>query len=850
MVDEVSELGLPPNVIDLLVNQWNITKLHPPQAEALPVALSGENLLLAIPTASGKSLVAYLAIIQRIMVDKPGSRAFYLVPLKALASEKVEELREAGDVLGFTVGMAVGDRAGETVSLDQADVIVATSEKFDSLMRNREGFLNQVSIVVADEVHLIHDQSRGPTMEVNLARVKHERPEAQILALSATVGNADEIANWLKATKIQSDWRPVVLRYGTVCEGLVEPRLQVGPNVEDMELPPPFTLEDEGDNLRNVLSSTVFDGGQVLIFRATRRYAEGSANKLGKWFSKRMQSWQKETDSAPSGLDVEARIEALAELAREVEASEESTLMGERLAESLRGGVAFHHAGLTGKQRRLVEEAFRNRILFAICATPTLAAGVNLPARRVVVRDLTRWDDGLNRPLPRMEVHQMLGRAGRPRYDPLGDAWLIARHLEHADEIAELYFNNKPEDVESKLAADPALRVHVLAAIATGGQRNRDSLGRFFQQTFLGHGVENDWLQERIDEIIAWLAAHRFIERTGEDAAIIQRLAESPAIESEEGWDDEMPLWAQSAQSVDGVEFIEQFESEPRPKRPAVIGFQKAGELSEPEPKDVIPDSPAMTYAATPFGERVSRLYLDPLSGLILREGLRKARKVLCRIIEDRSISPWALLHLIACTPDFPPMWPTGKQMQRMTMKVNAMADQTLLDGHELNALGFMPEAESLAKSAWTLSQWIEEDSLREIEKELGVAPGDLRVRVDHAGWLLNATRQICANDDEEDAALTDANGDLIEMLDVMQRRVANGCREDLLGLIAIRGVGRVRARTLANHGYRTPLEICGITKKAAQKLADERGWSPQLVENIMQSADRAIQTRGRRPTD
>ena len=504
MVDEVSELGLPPNVIDLLVNQWNITKLHPPQAEALPVALSGENLLLAIPTASGKSLVAYLAIIQRIMVDKPGSRAFYLVPLKALASEKVEELREAGDILGFTVGMAVGDRAGETVSLDQADVIVATSEKFDSLMRNREGFLNQVSIVVADEVHLIHDQSRGPTMEVNLARVKHERPEAQILALSATVGNADEIANWLKATKIQSDWRPVVLRYGTVCEGLVEPRLQVGPNVEDMELPPPFTLEDEGDNLRNVLSSTVIDGGQVLIFRATRRYAEGSATKLGKWFSKRMQSWQKETDSAPSGLDVEGRIQALAELAREVEASEESTLMGERLAESLRGGVAFHHAGLTGKQRRLVEEAFRNRILFAICATPTLAAGVNLPARRVVVRDLTRWDDGLNRPLPRMEVHQMLGRAGRPRYDPLGDAWLIARHLEHADEIAELYFNNKPEDVESKLAADPAFEFMCLQPSPLEVKK-RDSLGRFFQQTFLGHGVENDWCKgESMESSLGW----------------------------------------------------------------------------------------------------------------------------------------------------------------------------------------------------------------------------------------------------------------------------------------------------------------------------------------------------------
>ena len=844
MVDEVSELDLPQNVIDLLVNEWNITRLHPPQAEALPVALSGENLLLAIPTASGKSLVAYLAIIQRILVDKPGSRAFYLVPLKALASEKVEELREAGESLGFTVGMAVGDRAGETVSLDQADVIVATSEKFDSLMRNRDGFLSQVSIVVADEVHLIHDQSRGPTMEVNLARVKHERPEAQILALSATVGNADDIADWLQAKKIQSDWRPVVLRYGTVCEGLVEPRVQVGPDVEKMELPPPFTLDDEGDNLRNVLSSTVKDGGQVLIFRSTRRYAEGSATKLGKWFYKRMQNWESETDSAPIEFDLEERMEILAELAQEIETSEESTLMGERLAEALRGGVAFHHAGLTSRQRRLIEEAFRNRILFAICATPTLAAGVNLPARRVVVRDLTRWDDGLSRPLPRMEVHQMLGRAGRPRYDPLGDAWLMARHLEHADEIADMYFNNDPEDVESKLAADPAMRVHVLAAIATGGQRDRDSLGRFFQQTFLGYGVENDWLEGRIDGIISWLAEHRFIERTGEDQAVVERLSARKAVEIEEKWDDEKPLWAQSAEAVEGVGLHEYVEPKPRPKRPAVIGFQTAGELSTSSHEEIIPDSPAMTYIATPFGERVSRLYLDPLSGLILREGLRKARKILCRIIEDRSISPWALLHLVASTPDFPPLWPSGKQMQMMTEKANAMADQTLLESHELNTLGYLPESESLAKSAWTLNQWIDESTLRDIEGELGVAPGDLRVRVDHADWLMNAARQICVNDEETEPILLDADVELIEILDIMRNRIPNGCKEDLLSLISIRGVGRVRARTLANHGYRTPLEICRITKNAAQKLADERGWSPLLVQNIMQAAERAIQTK------
>ena len=837
-------LDLPDKVIQLLRKKWGIERLHPPQASATPIALSGRNLLLAIPTASGKSLVAYLAMFKKLLVDSPGSQAFYLVPLKALATEKVDELREAGEELDLKVGMAVGDRAGETISLDDADIVVATSEKFDSLLRNRDDLLSKVSIVIADEVHLIHDRSRGPTMEVNLARVRHECPDAQIIALSATIGNAEEIADWLNAELIVSDWRPVVLRYGTVCNGLVEPRLQVGPNLENIKLPPPIELSDEGDELRNILLSTINDGGQVLIFRGTRRYAEGSASKLGQWLFKRMQKWLNKEIEGPEELRIEQRLAQLAEMAHEIESGEEPTAMAEKLAESIRGGVAFHHAGLTTKHRKIIENAFKERILFAICATPTLAAGVNLPARRVVVRDLTRWEDGLSRPLPRMEVHQMLGRAGRPRYDPTGDAWLIAKNLDHADELEAMYFLQEPEAVDSKLAAEPAMRVHVLAAIATGGQRNRDSLGGFFRQTFLGHRLVNDELQKRIDEIIEWLVANKFIERTGEDPSIIERIQNMESVPSEDDWDDDIPKWAQSAQGVGGVEIVEVYEKKPRPKRPAVIGFQTATKISESLTNDVHPDSPAMTYIATPFGERVSRLYLDPLSGLILREGIIQARKILCRVIDDRTISPWALLHLICCTPDFPPLWPTGKQMQMMTKKGEVMSDQNLLFPVELQDLGYSPEVESMTKSALTLVQWIEENSLRDIERELGVAPGDLRVRVDHANWLLNAARQICANDEDVDSLLSDADTDLLSMLDIMRKRVNNGCKEDLLSLISIRGVGRVRARTLANHGYRTALEVSRITKGAAQKLADERGWSPQLVQNIVDSAQRAIESR------
>ena len=442
----------------------------------------------------------------------------------------------------------------------------------------------------------------------------------------------------------------------------------------------------------------------------------------------------------------------------------------------------------------------------------------------------------------------MLGRAGRPRYDTVGDAWLIARNLEHADDMALRYFEEPTEAVESKLAADPAMRVHVLAAIATGGQRDRDALGRFFSRTFLATRIPVETLQTRIDEIVDWLATHHFIIRKGVDESIVPESAE--AEEGAEDWDDEMPAWAANASAHEGVRATESTLDVARPKRPAVIGFSRASTLATNQTEVSIPDPPGMTYVATPFGERVSRLYLDPLSGLILRQGLRRAREVLCRIVEDRSISPWTLLHLVACTPDFPPLWATGKQAEMMEAKVSAMSDQILLEPVDMSALGYMPEAEGLAKSAWTLEKWIEEDSLREIESQLGVAPGDLRVRVDHADWLLNAARQICSNDEGLDPMLAGSDGDLLEIIDIMRRRVSNGCREDLLALIAVRGVGRVRARTLADHGYRTPLELCRIPAKSQQKLADERGWSPQLVRSIMKSADRVIHSGRRQPTD
>ena len=138
-----------------------IVEFYPPQAEALPYALRGEHLVLSIPTAAGKSLVAYLAIVQRLKNE--GGKAFYIVPLRALAREKYEDLK-AFETLGLKIGISTGDLDESDVRLSKYDIIVCTSEKADSLLRHGLHWIDKIKVLVIDEIHLIHDPTRGPTL--------------------------------------------------------------------------------------------------------------------------------------------------------------------------------------------------------------------------------------------------------------------------------------------------------------------------------------------------------------------------------------------------------------------------------------------------------------------------------------------------------------------------------------------------------------------------------------------------------------------------------------------------------------------------------------------------------------
>ena len=822
----------------MLEENWGITQLFPPQARALPNSLDGRNLMLAIPTASGKSLVAHITMAHRLSNDLKGMRGVYIVPLKALASEKFRELSEICKSVDLKVGLAIGDRSSENNFVEDSDVLVCTSEKLDSMLRSNPSLMDDIGIVVADEFHLLQDPSRGPTLEILLSRIRHRVEGAQILALSATVGNANDLAEWLDADLVKSEWRPIALYSGTLT-GLDLRYHSVESPGGDFSLPESKRLDGGvNKNLHSVLDDTTEMSKQMLVFVASRSSAQKEARELSKHVKSKL-------DAGGHNFS-DSVTESWEEMANSLSVRESSSVTAKALANAVRGGVGFHHAGLTSSQRRVVEEGFRTGNLLCIVATPTLAQGVNLPASRVVIRDSRRWSTVAARsmPLPVMEVRQMMGRAGRPGFDEFGESFLVSKSKQDEDSLIDLYLKGEPEDVTSKLAnpgaqnaeEDGALLAHILSIVATAGIDDRDAISRFLTKTFLSSQMNPETLEARTDDVLYWLCENGMIERRGESKQVENRIKESKTAEREEDWQDEMPSWANSATAIPGLDLIPKEEAPRRltPRRgPAIFGFKKA---SMYKPSDsFIPEPATMTYAPTQLGARVSRLYLNPISGRIIQDGLRKAIDIISGKDNVGQVSPLSLLHLASCTPDFLPLWPR---------KNDYGAIQEVLHGREREFLSTTTdlEEERRMKGALVVNSWMDEDSLDSIENDWGVQAGDLRSRVELIEWLLYAMRRILSEDEDLGMMDRSAHKILYESIDEVHRRVRYGCKADILGLVAIRGVGRVRAREMSDTlGVNDASDLSAITERDKSRLSDLRGWSPKLVDKLVDSANKAV---------
>jgi len=456
------ELRIPEQAKQLLVKS-GIRELFPPQVEAIKTgALEGKNLLLTSPTASGKTLVAEMCAIKHVL--EQNGKVLYLCPLRALASEKFTEFKKyeslkKQDGRKVRVGISTGDFDSSDSWLAKFDIIVATNEKCDSLLRHRAQWIDEVSLIVADEVHLLNDADRGPTLEVVLARLLQVNPNVQLLALSATVRNSEEIAEWLKAIPVTTQWRPVTLREGVLLGTEVQFKDGGSVNFEKLSSNPIINL-----TLHNIQQ-----GGQVLIFASTRKDSVGLAKKI-----------------APEVGSVISKSlkRSLEHISESISSSGEKTRVSRLLAELVKDSVAFHHAGLGSAHRRIIEDSFREGRIKVLTATPTLAFGVNLPARLVIISSYRRYDPGYGYyPISVLEYKQMVGRAGRPKYDKIGESVLVARTEEEMDYLLTNYVLAQPERIWSKLGVEKVLRTHVLATIASEFAYSEKGVYDFFGKT-------------------------------------------------------------------------------------------------------------------------------------------------------------------------------------------------------------------------------------------------------------------------------------------------------------------------------------------------------------------------------
>ncbi len=692
---KLSDLDINKETIEIL-NSQGIKDLYPPQEKALPLVLDKKNVVLSIPTASGKSLVAYISIVNRLLKE-PG-KAIYVVPLKALAREKYEELK-VFEKLGFKVGISTGDLDDSDPRLGRYDIIVCTSEKADSLLRHKVSWINNVNVLVVDEIHLINDASRGPTLEVIISRFKALNEKTQIIALSATIKNATELSIWLDAKLVKSDWRPVPLREGVFYQDVI--RFDDG-KIEQVK-------GTEKKSVEILVENSVKKKGQVLVFVNTRRSTVSVANRVSKVVEKKLTTKEKEK--------LEKLLNDLKNKLPEL------TSVDKKLFFCLKRGVAFHNAGLSSIHRRFIENNFKKRLLKCIVATPTLAAGVNIPAQRVVVRDLWRYDPnfGMN-PIPILEYKQQAGRAGRPRYDKFGEAICVAKNRKQSMQIFDNYILGDTEPIYSKLGSQAALRMHLLSSIATGFIDSLDGVYNFIDSTFYSYQSETFTLREQIDEALSFLTENSFVELINDDK-----------------------------------------------------------------------------YLSTLFGNRTSSLYIDPLSALQIKKALENS----C----EKDTSELSFIHAVCSTPDVRSLY-LRKSDSWIEEKADMHAGEFLIEKPE----SFSDEYEwflSDLKTASLVVDWVDEQSEDIIVNRYNVGPGDIHNIVEMVQWLLHATREFARM----------YNFDCVKDISDLLMRVQYGCKKELLDLVSLKGIGRIRARALFREGFKTVNDLRGVPLKRLSKV-------------------------------
>lgn len=679
-----------------LLRLLNYGSLYPPQELALSKGvMNGNNILVTTPTSSGKTLIGLMGMINILNKRK---KVVYLTPLKALAAEKFNEFKIIKNLSCFknrkiNIAISTGDYDSSGTELIDKDIIILTNEKMDSILRHDSSWIFDVGLFIIDEIHLLTERERGPTLEIILTKIKLMQQKPQIIGISATISNSNEIADWLKCEPIQSKWRPTELIEGVYNYGKVTMSNGTTFEIDNIGVADNST----GGILSLAMNSITNDGGQSLVFAETRKRAVSLAKKT--------------SDVLPKLLDKASKLSAQ-KIGVEILKQGDDTELNRTLSNIVTKGVGFHHAGLGLKSRQIVEDAFRKGTIKILFATPTLAAGVNLPARRVVITSIFRYnyEYGGNVPLSVLQYKQLCGRAGRPAYDKYGEAIIIADSRTNPEDLYNHFVLGEPEPIVSQLMNETALRVHVLGVIASRPKILKSELLYFFEETFLSKNHRNESISFEIDSLLHYLH---------DEGLIIMR-----------------------------------------------------NEL----------------LMATRFGKRISLLYIDPKTGIHFKKNLDfyNSNKF------DDGIN---FLHWICDSYDFYP---------KLTLRQNEVEYfERMFEKHELGSHG-LSNYDYTLKNLIILLEWIDESSEANLNEKFGVEPGDLYRMVETTYWLSYCLYEI---------AKLIGRKDLLLEIAKLRLRIKHGIKSELIPLIQLEGIGRIRARALYKAGITNVTDMDKISE-------------------------------------
>ncbi|XP_064230756.1 DNA polymerase theta isoform X2 [Aotus nancymaae] len=555
--------GLPKAVLEKY-HSFGVKKMFEWQAECLLLGqvLEGKNLVYSAPTSAGKTLVAELLILKRVLEMR--KKALFILPFVSVAKEKKYYLQSLFQEVGIKVDGYMGSTSPAR-HFSSLDVAVCTIERANGLINRliEENKMDLLGMVVVDELHMLGESHRGYLLELLLTKIcyitrKTASSQAdlasslsnavQIVGMSATLPNLELVASWLNAELYHTDFRPVPLLES----------VKVGNSIYDSsmklvrEFQPMLQVKGDEDHVVSLCYETIRDNHSVLLFCPSKKWCENLADIIAREFynlhhqaeemgfchisqadlklldssdlptlasqSAGITGLVKSSEFPPVILEQKDLLEVMDQL-RHVPSGLDSVLQ-----KTVPWGVAFHHAGLTFEERDIIEGAFRQGLIRVLAATSTLSSGVNLPARRVIIR--TPVFGG--RPLDILTYKQMVGRAGRKGVDTVGESILICKNSEKSEGIALLQGSLKPvcsclQRREGEEVTASMIRA-ILEIIVGGVASTSQDMHTYADCTFLAasmkegkQGIQRNQESVQVGAIeacVMWLLENEFIQIT------------------------------------------------------------------------------------------------------------------------------------------------------------------------------------------------------------------------------------------------------------------------------------------------------------------------------------------------